>query len=586
MLQAGTMQNTLKITDNDILSLLQEKESAIAYREHRHEAWNDNYTLSRDKVITNRLTQRQTINVPLMKYGIATVMKDIDEPPMLYFSNLSNNQQKEIFYNEYWKEVARKSKLVTRDWMDKKQVCLYGRSFKKLNIVNGIPLIEIVDPQDMLIDRNIDPADIHTARCIIQIGIFRTLKEVVENELYDESEREKLKAYYGEYQAELLSESNSKYDLDRNKRMENMGVIDVNDPEVGVTTVELNEVYRKEYDENEGCIKLMFYVLGTLGSQTFKLYKKPLNKHIGDTEDDYWYDHHIYSSWGADPERLDFWSDAPADSLRQLNKALNSWISQLVENRMLRNFNMHYYDSSNSQFIPQTFNPTPWGWYPTPGNPNELIKDVQVGDLSESLDEIQFIISIGEKAVAASSAQSGAIEQRSVTLGEVQLALANAQERTKSMTKFYNESWQDIGLGYVKMLEASSNLLDPLKVSRRGKEGKKIYTKIIKPDQWMDNNGYMVEVKMKQDKEVDDANAIQKINAVKVAMLNNAPLNNIYKKKLLEFANLSTEEIKEVMDFEKQNDMSMMNGVHEGMVKQPVQGGNLMLSSGQAMPVA
>jgi hypothetical protein len=37
------------------------------FRERRHSQWALNYELSRDTVIVNRLTQRQSVNVPYMK---------------------------------------------------------------------------------------------------------------------------------------------------------------------------------------------------------------------------------------------------------------------------------------------------------------------------------------------------------------------------------------------------------------------------------------------------------------------------------------------------------------------------------------
>ncbi len=43
------------------------KDSAFKHRRRRHPDWTDNYTLYRDKVILNRLTQRQSVNIPLIK---------------------------------------------------------------------------------------------------------------------------------------------------------------------------------------------------------------------------------------------------------------------------------------------------------------------------------------------------------------------------------------------------------------------------------------------------------------------------------------------------------------------------------------
>jgi hypothetical protein len=50
--------------------------------------------------------------------------------------------------------------------VDKKQEELYGRSFMKLNIVNGRIVIEVLDPFDVLVDRYVDPANIETARAV------------------------------------------------------------------------------------------------------------------------------------------------------------------------------------------------------------------------------------------------------------------------------------------------------------------------------------------------------------------------------------------------------------------------------------
>src|SRR3972149_26933 len=94
------------MTDEQFLvAVRKSKEDGFNFRERRHEDWTDNYTLYRDKVLINQLTQRQSVNVPLMKYSIQTNLKDVYDPPMLYFSNRDNDTQKEVFYNEYWRII-------------------------------------------------------------------------------------------------------------------------------------------------------------------------------------------------------------------------------------------------------------------------------------------------------------------------------------------------------------------------------------------------------------------------------------------------------------------------------------------------
>ena len=541
------------IADEDLMKIDADKKSALQFRERKHNDWTDNYTLYRDKVIVNRLTQRQTINIPLMRYGLQTIMKDIDEPAMLYFKNLDNNEQKEIFYNEYWTDSAVKNKLPIRDRIDKKQAILFGRSFKKLNIVDGGFKMEIIDPQDMLVERHVDPADIDTARCVIQTNIYRTLTEIENNKDYNSDVIADLKGYYARDNSTQEQEHNFSAFSEKAKRMSDMGLTDAYDPLVGETYIELNEVYRKEWNDKLQDTEIIMYVVASTDGGMYKLYKKPLQEIIGETEDDFWSSHYPYTSWSPDVERTDFWSDGPADTLRQPNKVLNSWISQLVENRTLKNLNMHYYDSSNAQFVPQTFSPINWGWYPVPGKPQDIIQDVTVGDLSDSLAEIQYVIGVAEKAVAATSAQTGQVEKSQVTLGEVQLALDNAVARTKSMATYYIEDWKSFGLKYTKLLDAKGSELDSVVVGKKGRNSNRIYTKEIKPKDWLTKTGYKVEVKMKEDKDKEDTNTLQKLNLAKAIMPNNTPLNDIYKKKLLDFSGLNSDEQKEVMDFEKQN---------------------------------
>jgi hypothetical protein len=539
--------------DEDILKIQQDKESAMVFRERKHDDWTDNNTLYRDRVITNRLTQRQTINIPLMRYGLQTIMKDIDDAPQLFFKNLDNNQQKEIFYNEYWNKTAEINRLPIKDRIDKKQALLFGRTFKKLNIRNGMFTFSVEDPQDMLVERHVDPSDLDSARFLCQTDIYRTLTSVIEDERYDKGARTALKQYFAKDSTSQEQESNMNSYQEKAERMSEMGLIDAFDPLVGETYIELNEVFRKEWNKDIEDEEIIMYTVASTDGGMFKLLKKPFNEVVGKTEDDFWQSHFPYTSWGTDLERGDFWSDCPGDTLRQPCKVLNSWASGLVENRTLKNLNMHYYDSSEPTFVPQTFQPVPWGWYPTPGDPNKIIKDVAVPDLSDSLDEIQFMISIAEKSVAASGTQTGQTEQRQITLGEVQLAVANAQERTKSSALFYIEDWKSFGLKYTKMLDAKMDELDILKIGKKGRNSSRIYVKEVSPKDWYSKGGYKVEVKIKEDKDMEDTNNINKLKAVQASMPMNVPLQNIIKRKLLDFANVSSDDQKEVMDFEEQN---------------------------------
>ena len=154
------------------------KESGYNYRERRQDDWDENYLLYRDKVRINRLTQRQSVNIPLMKQTIRTLLKDVDDMPLLEFQNLDNDKDAEIFQNEYWKWTLEINNMEIKDIVDKRQGFLFGRTYDQMQIADGKVLMTIEDPEDILVDRFIDPADIDTTRFLIHTHIFTTLSSL------------------------------------------------------------------------------------------------------------------------------------------------------------------------------------------------------------------------------------------------------------------------------------------------------------------------------------------------------------------------------------------------------------------------
>lgn len=91
----GAMLTSQELQDNI--------QSAVQYRERRHPQWTENYRLYRDTVITNRLTQRQSVNVPLMKETLRTIRANIAPVSDLTFESRENDKQRELLKNEYWR---------------------------------------------------------------------------------------------------------------------------------------------------------------------------------------------------------------------------------------------------------------------------------------------------------------------------------------------------------------------------------------------------------------------------------------------------------------------------------------------------
>ena len=546
------------------------------YRERRHADWTENYTLYRDKVIVNRLTQRQSVNIPLMKTQIRSLLKDVDDMPVLHFENLDNDDEAEVFQNEYWKWTSKENHLGVQDIVDKRQVLLFGRSFMSIKVVDGRIVFGVEDPQHILVSRYVDTTNLHSSRFLIHQHIFRPLSALRKNTDYDQEALDELETWYMGEDGLIKSEDNVNALVDQNEKMAVMGVEDVEDPILGETYVELtlHFLYRNDEKDEQGNEMDEQIFLYVVAEDMKLLMKKPLEEVIGKTKSNYWRTHYPYSTWGDDVEKQDFWSDGVGDIIRTPNKIVNSWFSQLTENRTLRNFGMHYYNSNLEGFQPQSFQPIPWGWYPIPVQQNGSIKDVmqkvEVPDLSESIDEMNFLITMAEKASGATSTQQGATSGRQVTLGEIELTLGEAKERTAGMGKFYTPAWEEKGEMFLMMIEAASDRLDAVEIYKEGRNSTKLYKREIEPGNWMTESGYRTRVWSQAEKFAQDTEDLQLLNAARASMPDNPKLTEIYQRRLLEIVKLSPEEINAIMEFEERKRESMIQAMSQGM--SPVMG--------------
>lgn len=533
--------------------LLKNKTDGFAYRERREEEWRENYTLYRGKVTINRLTQRQSVNIPLLKTNIRSMLKDIDDMPILYFENLDNNKQAEVFKNEYWKDTMDFNRTELQDIVDKKQVCIFGRSFDQWQVINGKVVMNITDPEDILVSRYTNSYDIHSSRYLIHTNIFIPLSVLERDEKYEKSAIRELKEYFISQDGIDKSQQNERILQEKNKKMEDMGFDKVNDPILGekYVAITLHFVFRAEDEDEEEQIYL--YVEA---EDRVLLMKKKLEEVIGETEDHFFRNHYPYCTWADDLEMQDFWCDAVADIIRPNNKVLNAWYSQLVENRTLRNLNMNLFDSSLEGWAPQTWEPRAWGMYGVPLNGvnkiDNVFKPLPVAELSESLDEIMFVVQMSEKATATTATQQGVAEQKQITLGEVQLALGEAKERIKGMSKFYTQAWKDRALMFIKLIEASGDKLNDIKIYNKGKNSDNIYQREIGVKDWKSKLGYRFKIWSQDEKNTDNTRILEKVNAAKVNMPDNPKVDEIFKRKLLEFADITPDDINEAMRFEEE----------------------------------
>ena len=396
--------------DTKIQKLLNERKIARDFQERKHQDWNDNYELYRNKVRTNRLTQRQAVNIPLMKETIKTLLSRIDDAPNVEWKNKEGDEMKELIYQEIWDDQSKKKKFEWIDIVDKKNVLLYGFSVKSLNISDDGIDIDVLDPYDVVFDPLINPIDIESARFIVKQNIFRSLKEILADERYTDKGKDELRQWSMTTNA-ILQSTNNKEELE--KKQERLKAMGVDSEEFdrfsgGDVIVNLCEHFTKEWNPKKKKFEKHVVVYA---QDEYELMDDTLKELIGV---DFW----PFVMWSEDPENNDVYADGVADLVRVPNQVVNVWFSQLVENRTLRNFQMHWYDASKQGYAPQTYEPGAGRMLPSPGNPRETIMPVEIQGLDETMNAINFLTTIVERGSGATAIEKGVGEEKQQTLAK------------------------------------------------------------------------------------------------------------------------------------------------------------------------
>ena len=547
----------------ELTMLNNNKRTGFNYREPRHEPWREIYELYNDKVTINRLTQRQSVDVPLMKTTLRTLLKDIDDMPVIQFENLNNDKQAEVFQNEYWDKTLKDNNAEIQDVVDKKQDFFFGRTFDSWQIEDGRIIFDIEDPEDILVDRYVNPYNLNSSRFLIHTHIFKPLSSLKRNKEYDQKEVAKLEEFFKSKLGIIKAKDNENSLQEKNKKLAEMGITDMDDPVLGETYVELtmHDVFRdkgtkwkdnidgKEYTTEED--QIIHFVEA---EEQTTLMKKPQEKIIGVTKDHWWRDHYRYHSWGDDVDKQYFWTGGMGDIVLVPNKVLNTFFSQEVERRTLSNFGMHYYDASIKAegFMPNTFNPVPWGWYPVPGKPADVLMKVDMGGEPGTVEYNEYITQFVEKATGATPGMQGVNPPSGTPLGTTQIVEAEAKARTQGMSKFYTHVWEQRAMTFLKLIEAAPDKIDAVKIYKKGRNTNDIFEREISPKDWMTEAGYQVKVWSQDEKKANDTDSLNKTMATLQLMPGNPKLLEVVQRKSLELADLTPEEITDIMAFEKE----------------------------------
>ena len=385
------LQNNWTLSD-EMERLMAEKKTGVELQQRKHEDWNDNYDLYRNRVKTNRLTQRQAVNIPLMKETIKTLLARIDDPPNVEWKELGGDEQKQLIYQEIWNENNRKNKLELIDVLDKKSVLLYGLGIKKLNPDVEEDEIEIssLDIYDVVLDPLMQVWDLESARFIIHQNIFRSVRDILADERYTKEGKEELKIWVDSPPG-IVQDGKAKEEWEKKmERLRSMGVQHDKFPLFagGDRIVNLTEHYTKVWNTKKQEFEKRVVVYA---DDTIELLDETLDDLIGV---DFW----PFVIWSEDPETVDVYPDSVADLVRTPNKVLNVWFSQMIENRTLKNFQMHWF-LPGQNYTPQTYTPGPGVMLPAPPGDdiNKVIKPVDIQGLDDTFQAISAITQIVER---------------------------------------------------------------------------------------------------------------------------------------------------------------------------------------------
>lgn len=542
------------IDQSELLNKLKhEKKVALKYQKRRHQAWLEIYELYRNIIRTNRLTQRQAINIPLMKETVKTIQSKINEDSDIRLEDRGGDLDKEIKVNTLWQEAAEQNSFMLLDRVDKKQEQLYGRSHFSLNIdtTKEIPVtIDLCDVFELLVDPKTKPWDIDTARYTIKTNIYKPLDEILKSERYDSKAKGELRT---NHERNSRSESYKRQMREKNERLQSLGIQDVADLEGYDKIVSLDGHITYIWDKS---IKeyVRYYVL--VADENIILSADTLVNTIG-------VDFIPYEGWADDLEITDYWSDGTGDLMLVPNKTINTWISQYMENRTLRSYGMNFYDATIEGFNPTSFQPRPWGWYPMAGKPSEVYQNVEIPSLAGTLEDIQFIVNLAEKASATGAIEKGAVEDVKRTLGEIEIAVGSAMRRTNDMAVYYEHARKRLVSKWYKLMAANVQG-GAIKLTKKRPDGT-LDEREITPEEWISEKGYQITVDSRGQRLLETTDEIQRLKVVQAEFPNNMALRKAMQKRLIGIADLSPQEVQEIQDEELKNaEMGIINNFAGG----------------------
>lgn len=227
---------------------------------------------------------------------------------------------------------------------------------------------------------------------------------------------------------------------------------------------------------------------------------------------------------------------------------------------------MHWYDATVQGYQPQTYEPGPGRMLPAPGDPNKTILPVAIDGLDDTMTAIDFLTKMIESGTAATSIEKGEAPEKATTLGEVQILVGKAMERTVSMAKFYRRAWEEYCVKYERIVSANANGSRTLyKTSRDGK----LWPKTIYTTDWESPKGYRAVIRSSSEQEAEKTKGVQRFQFLLNMFPGNSALIRIAQRRSLDIVDLTPEEVREVVDEQKRMDEARANAELSAMNPTP-----------------
>ena len=180
---------------------------------------------------------------------------------------------------------------------------------------------------------------------------------------------------------------------------------------------------------------------------------------------------------------------------------------------------------------------------------NKVIKPVEVSGLDDTFNAINILTQIVERGTGATAMEKGTAEPGVQTLGEVNVLVGKAVERTIAMAKFYRMAWFELCTKWAGLMHANPpKSMNLRKISREGK----VFPKRVYSSEWMSEAGYEPTISSSSEHEMEQTKGIQKFMFILQQFPNNIALREIAQKRMLEILDLTPEELRMVKEAEEQ----------------------------------